>query len=156
MNFPADIIAHLVFWDNLEGQVDNSDLDMAGNMLHHACMVDSSDIRKRTKLSHMNNMVGLWCQRKGSATSTSPPAHLLRLQAIHQWFHCYVPCHNFMSRVDNVISYRPYFSQDLTDAALLAHMDASHTQDIPWSLCTPPSEIVSAISSKLRRKTYPR
>ena len=115
MHFPADITAHLVFWDNLEGQVANSDLDLAGNMLHHACMVNSFDILKRTTPSHTNNMVGLWCQRKGSATSTSPPAHLLRLQAIHQRFHRYVPRHEFLSGVYNSISDHPSSSQYITD-----------------------------------------
>ena len=107
-HFTADITAQLVFWGNPEGQVTNSDLELVVSMIHHACMADCFDIRKWTTLSRTENTEGLWWQRKGSAKSTSPPAHLLRLQYIHQLLHRYVPCHNFVSGVENGISNRPY------------------------------------------------
>ena len=99
---------------------------------------------------------GIWCQRKGSAKSTYPTSHLLCLQAIHQWFHRYVPRHDFVSRVDNGISDRTSCSRDLTVTALLAHMDALHTQELTWSLWNPPIELVSEITSTFRRTTSPR
>ena len=101
-------------------------------------------------------MAGLWWQRKGLVKSKSPSAYLLCLQAIHQWFHRYVPRQDFLSRVDNGISDLPYCYQDLMDAALLAHMDASHSLDLSLRLWNPPRNLVSAISSTLRCMTSPR
>ena len=40
----------------------------------------------------------------------------------------------FVSRVDKIIYDLPYCSRDLTDAPLLAHMDSSHPQKIPYRL----------------------
>ena len=93
---------------------------------------------------------------KGSATSTLPPAHLLRLQAIHQQFHRYVPHHDFVSGVENGISDCLSCSRDLTDAALLTHIDTSHPQELPRRLWTPPSKLIYVIASALWRKTSPR
>ena len=56
---PAGITAHLVSWGNPEGQVANSDLELAVRMLHHACMEDCFDIRERTTLSRTDNPPGL-------------------------------------------------------------------------------------------------
>ena len=44
-HFTADITAELVSWGNPEGQATNSDLELAGRVLHHACMDDCFNIR---------------------------------------------------------------------------------------------------------------
>ena len=85
-----------------------------------------------------------------------PPDHLLRLQVIHQRFHRYIPYHNFVRWVDKNISDRPSCSRDLTDAALISHMDALYPQKLPWRLWTPPRELVSLIASTLRKMTPSR
>ena len=59
-------------------------------------MADCFNIHKRTTLSRAYNTAGLWWQRKGSEKSTLPLAQLLRLQAIHQIFHHYISCQNFV------------------------------------------------------------
>ena len=105
-----DITAQLVSWGNPEGQVTNSDLELLGSVLHHGCMADCFDIREWTTLPLTENMTGIWWKSKGSAISTSPPACLLHLQAIHQRLYRYVPRHNFVIRVDNGISNSPYRS----------------------------------------------
>ena len=89
-------------------------------------MANCFDIRKRNMLSQTDNMAGLWWKRKGMATSTLQPAHLLRLQAIHQQFHRYIPRHDFVSGVDKGIYDHPSGSQDLTDTTLFAQMDTLH------------------------------
>ena len=156
MNFTAYITTQLVYWGNPEGQVTNSDLELAGSVLYHAYMAYCFDICKRTRLYCTYNITGLWWQRKGFYTSASPPAHLLCLQAIDQWFHYYVLCQDFVSRVDNGISDHPFHSQDVTDTDMLSHMDDLHPQKLPWRLWRPPSNIVSAIASSLRRTSSPR
>ena len=42
--FPADIKTQLVSWGNPEDQVTNSDLELVGSVIHHACMANSFDI----------------------------------------------------------------------------------------------------------------
>ena len=148
-HFPADIAPQLVSWGKTEGQVTNSYLELVGIMIHHSYMDDCFNIRKWTTLSFTDNTEGLWWKRKGSATSTSPPVHLLFIQAICQWFHHYVPRQKFVSGLDNVISYRLSRSQDLTDAALLDDRDDLHPQELPWRMWTPPRELVYLVSSAL-------
>ena len=117
-HFPTEITAQLVLRDNPEGQVTNSYLKVVGSLIHHTCMTDYFNIGERTTMSSIDNTPGLWCQSEGSETSTFTPAHLLCLQAIHQRFHCYVPHHNFLNKVDNGFSNRPSCSRDLTNATL--------------------------------------
>ena len=59
---------------------------MAGSVLHHNGVASCFDVRELTVLSMTENMATMWWQRKGSATLTSAPAHLLRTQALHQRF----------------------------------------------------------------------
>ena len=123
MHFPTAIPEYLISWNNPNGKITNSDLEIAGSMLYRACMEDCYYIRERTTLAWKENMAGLWCNQKSLATSTSPPDHLLMMQASHQRFHCYVPCHEFVSGVDNVISYFQSRSVYLTGTNILAYMD---------------------------------
>ena len=95
-HFSMDITDQLISWGNPKFQVNNSDLELAVSVIHHTCMEDCFDIRVRTTLSRIYNTAGLWWNIKGSATPTLPPDHLLCIQTIHQWFHRYIPCHNFL------------------------------------------------------------
>ena len=58
--FPPDITDQLVSWDNPEGQVTNSDLDLAGSVIHHTCTADYFDISDQNTLSQTENTAGLW------------------------------------------------------------------------------------------------
>ena len=107
MAFPKEIVESLVSWTNPQGTVNNSELELAGGVVHSDCVAQCFDVKERTILARTDNTAGLWWQRKGSATCTSAPAHLLRLQAMHQRFHRYVPRVDFVSGVNNLISDRP-------------------------------------------------
>ena len=107
MPFPKDIVESLVSWTNPQGTVNNnSELELAGGVFHSDCVAQCFDVKERTTLARTDNTAGLWWQRKGSATCTFAPAHLLRLQAMHQRFHRYVPRVDFVSGVNNLISDR--------------------------------------------------
>ena len=58
--FPADITTQLVSWGNPEDQVTNSDLELVGSVIHHACMANCFDISDRVTLSQTDNTAGLW------------------------------------------------------------------------------------------------
>ena len=114
-----DIVESLVNLTNPQGTFNNSELELAGGVVHSNCVAQCFVVKERTTLARTDNTSGLWWQRKGSATCTSAPAHLLRLQEMHQRFHCYAPRVDFVSGVDNLISDRRPRSTELTDNQLL-------------------------------------
>ena len=91
MPFPKDIVKSLVSWKNPQGTVNNSELELAGGVVHSDCVAQFFVVKEQTTLSRTNNTKGIWWHCKGYATCTSAPAHLLRLQAINQQFHRYPP-----------------------------------------------------------------
>ena len=117
---------------------------------------NSDLLNERTTLACTDNMAGLWWQRKGSVTCTSDPAHLLRLQAMHQRFDRYVLRVNFFIRVNNLISDRPSYLADPTDNQLLTYLETHFPQPLPWRLWTPSPKLASGIASALRKKTSAR
>ena len=119
-------------------------------------MEDYFDLWERTTLTHIYYMAGLWCHRKGSDTSTSPPSYLLWLHATHQRFHRYIPPHDFLIRVNNGISDFLCISVDLTDTVLLSYMDRTYPQRLTWWLWTLTSALASTIASALYPTTSPR
>ena len=156
MPFPKDIVVSLVSWTNPQGTVNNSELELAGGVVHSDCVAQCFVVKEWTTLSRTENTAGLWWQRKGSATCTSAPDHLLRLQAMHQKFHRYVPHIDFVSGANNLISDRPSCSSDLTDNQLLTYLEKNFPQPLTWQLWTPTPKPASGIASALQRKTSKR
>ena len=75
---------------------------------------------------------------------------------MHQRYHRYVPCVDFVSGVDNLISNMPSRSADLNDNQLLNYLKTHFPQPLPWKLWTPLTKLASGIASALRRKTSER
>ena len=130
--FPAGVLASLISWENPTRKVASSDFELWVSVLCHVCMADCYYVRERNTLARTENTSGLWGHWKGYDTSTSPPAHLLILQAIHQRFNRYIPCHDFVRGVGNGISGCPHQSSDLTDTSLLAYMNSTYHQSLFW------------------------
>ena len=156
MTSPKDIVESLVSWKNPQGTVNNSELELSGGVVYSDCVAQCFVVKGRTTLARIDNTVGLWWQRKSSATCTSPPTHLLRLQVMNQRFHRYVPRVYFVSGVDNLISDRPSRSEDLTENQLLTYLKTHFPQPLPWQLWTLSHKLASGIASALRRKTSAR
>ena len=74
----------LVTENNPNGTISNSDLELAGGLLHLEAICQHYDVRERAILSRTDNLATLFWQRKGSATTEKAPAHLLQLFGIHQ------------------------------------------------------------------------
>jgi hypothetical protein len=64
-------------------------------------------------------------QKKGAASSLGPVAYLLHIHALHQRHHRYLPIHNFILGVTNVLADQCSRHFHLTDAQLLSHFNAS-------------------------------
>ena len=82
--WPRHIIDKLVTSENPSGTISNSDLELAGGLIHLEALAQTFDVRERTLLSKTDNLNTLFWQRKGSATTEKVPSHLLRLFGIHQ------------------------------------------------------------------------
>ena len=126
--YPPDIVDLLVTYKNPGGDINNSDLELTGVVFQHFCAADYYNVREQTVLSRTNNSAGMWWMRKGTGMCTSPSAHLLRLQAVHQQHHRYVPRHDFFGGIDNDISDVPSRSSALTDNQLLAFLNLNFPQ----------------------------
>ena len=53
---PQDIVDCLVTYKNPGGDINNSDLELAGGVFQHYCAADSYDVRERTALSRTTSV----------------------------------------------------------------------------------------------------
>ena len=155
-SWPQHIIDELVTEKNPNGRISISDLELAGGLIHLDVLAQHFDIRERTVLSKTDNLAALFWQRKGSATSASVPAHLLRLFGIHQRFHRYVPRHDYIPGLSNPMADDSSRLPHLSDSLFLSHFSSTFPQKQPWRLVHPQSQMLSAVISALRTKTSPR
>jgi hypothetical protein len=87
--FPSNISKEVVSWSNPTGRLTNSDLELAAILTHHDCVTQEVDVRERT-IHTLTDNTAAW-QQKGSTSTTGAVAYLLRLQAMHQRHHRYLP-----------------------------------------------------------------
>lgn len=153
LQWPPDIVANLVTDDNPAGTITNSDLELAGGLLHLEAIVQNFDVRERTILSKTDNLATLFWQRKGSATSSKPPAHLLRLFGIHQRFHRYVPRHDYISGSSNPMADDASRLFHLTDSQFLSYFNTTFPQHTSFRHVHLASQMTSAVILALRSKT---
>ena len=151
--WPQDIIDSLVTEDNPTGTISNSDLELAGGLLHLEAIAQNFDVRERTILSKTDNLATLYWQRKGSATTEKSPAYLLRLFGIHQRFHRYVPRHDYIPGKSNPMADDSSRLFHLNDSQFLCHFNTTFPQSTSFRNVTLPSQMLSAVTSALRRKT---
>ena len=57
--YPQDVFDRLVTYKNTGGDINNSDLELAGGVFQHFCAADSYDVRERTVLSCTDNSAGM-------------------------------------------------------------------------------------------------
>lgn len=154
--FPKFIEQAVVSWNNPAGTLTNSDLELAGTIAQHDVMAHTVDIRERTIATLTDNTPALYRQRKGSITSSSAPAYLLRLQALHQRHHRYLPSYAHIAGPANQMADDCSRLWNLTDTALLAHFAAHYPQPVSWRLCHLRTEMNSAmISALLKQRCTP-
>ena len=104
VEWPDSVKKQLVTSKNPKGTITNSDLELAGGLLHLQALVQYCDVRERTILSKTDNLSTLFWQQKGSATTNACPSHLLRLFGLHQRFHQYVPRFDYLSGPSNPLA----------------------------------------------------
>ncbi len=75
--WPLHIKSRLVTDTNPSGSITNSDLKLAGGLLHLDALANCFDIRERTVISKGNNLSTTFWECKGSTLTASTPAYLL-------------------------------------------------------------------------------
>ena len=148
--WPEDITNSLVSFSNPSGSLNNSDLELAGNFLQLEAAAQCFDIRERTVLNRTDNLNTLFWSRKGSATTSSVPAHLLRLMSIHQRYHRYLPRHDYLPGKLNTFADDASRLAHLSDTAFLNHFNST-PQNNSFQLWRPSSKILSVVISALRK-----
>ena len=150
--FPPDIVQDLVSFDNPHGRITNSDLELAATIIQNDVAVNHYDVRERTISSGSDNTPAVAWQQKGSTTTTSAPAYLLRVQALHQRYHRYLSTVFYLPGVVNIMSDDASRLFELSDPDILTHFNTQYPQTNSWRIAHPTSEMLSSVTSALRRK----
>ena len=154
--WPQWVRDSLVTAENPSGTISNSDLELAGGLLQLDCIARAFDVRERTVLSRGDNLNTTFWERKGSTTTNSVPAYLLRLFGIHQRYHRYVPRFDYISGPSNLVADTLSRDFHLSWPELYSQLSPCFDQAAGYQVWTPSSKLVSAIHSALRRKQSPR
>jgi Reverse transcriptase (RNA-dependent DNA polymerase). len=152
--WPQEIQQKLVTDTNPKGTISNSDLELAGGILHLDILCQTYDIRERTILSKTDNLAALFWQRKGSTTSATTPPYLLRLLGMHQRLHHYIPRHDYIPGGSNPMADDASRLFHLSNNDFLAHFNSTYSQDNGFRLVNPTPSLVSAVISALLRKPF--
>jgi hypothetical protein len=154
--FPKEIQRQLTTFDNPRGSINNSELELAGKILQSEAGVQCYDVRERTLKSNTDNLATLFWSRKGSTTTASPAAYLLRLQAIHQRQHRFVSVSDYLEGGRNSMADDASRLEHLTDLEFLSHFNSTYPQETSWHLFTLDPALPSAVCMSLRRQTSSR
>lgn len=152
-HFPRSVQDRLITFDNPHGSYGISELELAGSVLHSDVAAQCFDIRERTTKSSTDNFATMYWTRKGSTTTTTPTAPLLRLQALHQRYHRYVQLKDFVSGIHNPLADDSSRLFHLSDSQLLHYFNTTYPQRRSWRLYHPTPEMLSAVITALRNKT---
>jgi hypothetical protein len=150
--WPSSVPARLVSSSNPNGDITNSELELAATIAQFDVLAQAVDIRSHTVHNLSDNSATVAWQRKGAASTSGPVAYLLRIHALHQRHHRYIPLHDFISGVDNVLADQCSRLFHLTDQQLLSHFDLAFPQTMPWQQFQLRGATLSALISALSRK----
>jgi hypothetical protein len=153
--FPKNIRDRLVTFDNPTGDINNSDLELAGSLFQQECAAQCYDIRERTTKDSTDNLATMYWTRKGSTTTTGPPAKLLRIASIHQRHHRYLNLKDYVEGKRNNMADDSSRFVSLSTAQLLTHFVSTYPQPEQWALWTPTKQFVSAVITALLKRTSP-
>jgi hypothetical protein len=150
--FEPSTIKELVSSSNPSGSVTNSDFELAAGLVQNDIAAQTFDIRERTIASGSDNTPTVAWQTKGSTTTTSAPAYLLRIQALHQRFHRYQASSFFIPGQLNAMADDCSRLWHLSNDELLAHFNLVYPQTESWRIVQPTPEILSSVTCALRKK----
>jgi hypothetical protein len=152
--WPRHISARLVSSSNPTGDITNIELELAASAAQADVLTQAFDVRSHPIHQLSDNSATVACNHKGAASTTGPVAYLLQLQALHQRHHRYVPLHDFIPGMANVMDDDCSRLFNLTDCQLLSHFNSSFPQTRPWQMFPPREEMLSSLTSALSKKRH--
>jgi hypothetical protein len=152
--FVPGIPAALVTSDNPRGTISISDLELLATIAHKDVIAQRRAVSKRTLWLASDNKAAVAWATKGSSTTASARAYLLRLNALHQRTHRYVARHHYIPGPVNSMADDASRLWHLTDSALLTHFNSRYPQHTSWELQTLDPTMASALTGALFRKRH--
>jgi hypothetical protein len=152
--FSREVQARLVTFSNPSSTITNNDLELAASVAQHDVLAHQADVREATIHNSSENVATVWWQRKGATSATGPAARLLRLQALHQRHHRYVPTFDYIPGPANAMADDCSRLWNLTDSQLLVHFNLVYPQNRPWRLCQLQNPMRCALTLALMTKGY--
>jgi hypothetical protein len=147
--FPAEIQRRLISHDNPDGDINNSELELAASVAQHDILAQQFDVREATIHNSSDNIATVCWQRKGATSSNGSTARLLRLQSLHQRHYRYVPLFDYIAGAASTMADDCSRLWHLSDAQLIAHFAALYPQSQPWQLCPLRKQMRCALTSAL-------
>jgi hypothetical protein len=160
--FPDDIVQQVVSDDNPAGTLTNSDLEMAGVVLHYAALQNhlaqhgESMEHTRAGVFCDNTPAVYWTGRMADRAETATASHLLRGMAVYQRSLQAGPLTvAHLAGVENDMAdvASRSFNDPATahcDTAFLTMFSTRFPQTTSWTLVNPANEILSAVISTLQ------
>jgi hypothetical protein len=147
--FPATVTESVVSLENPTGLLTNSDLELAAYVAAHDILAEAYDVRESTVYALSDNTPTLSWAKRGSVSTDSVRAYLLRLHALHQRKHRYLSQQSHIPGKDNALADLLSRQWHLTDSDLISLFNSSYPQKQPWRLCPLRPPMISAINSAL-------
>ena len=150
--FPTAIQRDLVTAAHRHGTISISDLELAGIIAQRGLLAHHRHVHERTLWISGDNHASLAWATKGSSTSTSARAYLLRLSTLHQRHHRYVARHHYIPGPVNAMADDASRLWHLSDAALLTHFNLTYPQRTSWIMLPLPAALTSSLIGALCRQ----
>lgn len=150
--FPQDIVDELVSFDNPNGTINNSQLELTGQIAHQDILLQEYDCKYRTISPFGDNTNAVSWSHKGSATTLGPTAYLLRLNSLHQRHFRYLSKADYLPGVYNRMADELSRLWHLTDSQILLHFELHYPQPQPWRIVHLRSAMRSSLISALQMK----
>jgi len=150
--FPQHITANLVSYDNPNGTINNSELELAGLVGHQDILQQEVNCTGRTVVPLSDNTPTVAWHHKGSTSTTGPTAYLLRLNSLHQRHFRYLAKADYIAGPVNKMADDCSRLWHLSDSQLLAYFNSMYPQKRPWKLVHLRPEMHSALTLALQKQ----
>jgi hypothetical protein len=148
----GQLTSNLVSSHNPIVTITNSDLDIAPTIAQFSMLAQAVDIRSHIIHKLSDNFAPIAWQRKRATSTSGLITYLLCIISLHHQQHCYLPLHDFILGMANVLADQCYHLFHLADAQLLSYFYIAFPQKIYWHLLPLRREIFSVLTSVLSRK----
>jgi hypothetical protein len=149
--FPESLTANLVSFDNPDGTITNSDLELAAVVAQHDILSNQAPaavLHQNIAVLSDNTPTVAWALR-GSVSHNNPSAYLLRLLALHRRHYRYTSLIAHVPGRHNSIADDCSRLWHLSDNEFLAHLSLAYPQEKSWQLCPLRPGTSSALTSAL-------